>query len=272
MMGNIYLDLTNEFNEGRLRAILSGNQAVVIHKILAPAIYGDWIVREDSESLEWILEILESHGAFYRFGAPLDGRWMNGGWSAHFEFSADGNRIRCDFVTRPPRITTEDLRALWDEQERGENGSLAVPTLDMRRLAEIKKTDRERDYPFIGELARRMPPRDQLLQSRSALDLMELVKQHPDAARAVADVRPLLQLLLNSNLERRAVRLALSEEQIEMMEKNEARIAAYSSAAKNWQMLWPKIQKEARGLPLRQAHRLLIESARAVLPENADDQ
>jgi len=33
---------------------------------------GDWILREDAEALDHVLQTLESHGARYRFGAPLD--------------------------------------------------------------------------------------------------------------------------------------------------------------------------------------------------------
>lgn len=44
MTGNIYLDLTNKFNEGWLRAILSSGQAVVLHRLALASKDGDWIV------------------------------------------------------------------------------------------------------------------------------------------------------------------------------------------------------------------------------------
>lgn len=97
---------------------------------------------------------------------------MRGGWSAHFEFMHQKARIRTDFVSRPPRLSGEDLAALWHEQERGEGIQTPVPTLDARRLAELKKTERERDYAFIGEIARLLPNAEQVLLSRSARDLM----------------------------------------------------------------------------------------------------
>lgn len=78
---------------------------------------GDWIVREDQEAIEHVLGVLEGHGAHYRFGAPLDLRWLCEGWSSHFEFQHGGMRIRTDFVTRPPRVTPPDLAVLWREQE-----------------------------------------------------------------------------------------------------------------------------------------------------------
>ena len=110
MKENIYQELTRAFNAGRLRAILSSGQAVVMHRLAVMSKDGDWILREDSEALEHVLGVLEERGAHYRFGAPLDTRWLAGGWSSHFEF-------RGDFVTRPPRITPASLQALWVHAE-----------------------------------------------------------------------------------------------------------------------------------------------------------
>jgi hypothetical protein len=82
----IYVELTREFNRGRLRAVICSGQAVVLHRLAIMSKDGDWILREDAETLQHVLEVLERHGARYRFGAPLDVAWMRGGWSAHFEF------------------------------------------------------------------------------------------------------------------------------------------------------------------------------------------
>ncbi len=112
MTGNIYLDLSSEFNDKGLRAISSEGIAVVVHGLAFASKDGDWIVRETQPDLNHILQVLESHGAFYRLGAPLDVRWMSGGWSAHFEFALSNARIRCDFVTRPPRLSPDDLASL----------------------------------------------------------------------------------------------------------------------------------------------------------------
>lgn len=40
---NIYLQLTKQFNDGRLRAILAGGQAVVLHRLAMMSKDGDWI-------------------------------------------------------------------------------------------------------------------------------------------------------------------------------------------------------------------------------------
>jgi hypothetical protein len=150
-MNNPYLELTEEFNRGCIRALLSSGQAVVVHRLAIMSKDGDWILREDAEAVSHILESLSAHEARYRFGAPLDLRWLSNGWSAHFEFRRGALRVRTDFVTRPPRITPEWLARIWDEAEA--TGSAVVAP---EPLAALKLTNREKDYAVVGELARLM--------------------------------------------------------------------------------------------------------------------
>jgi hypothetical protein len=42
-MNNPYLDLTEELNRGRLRALLSSGQAAVVHRLAVMSKDGDWI-------------------------------------------------------------------------------------------------------------------------------------------------------------------------------------------------------------------------------------
>ncbi len=102
-MSNIYFDLTEELNaEGTVVALTSG-QAVVYYQIAMMSKDGDWIVRETPEACSRVLAVLQRYGARYRPGAPLDVRWLAGGWSSHFELTdSQRRRIRCDFsLVRP---------------------------------------------------------------------------------------------------------------------------------------------------------------------------
>lgn len=103
-MRNIYFDLTEELNaEGAIAALASG-QAVVFYQLALMSKDGDWILRETPEACRRALAVLEKHGARYRPGAPLDVRWLGGGWSSHFELSDhQARRVRCDFFSRPPQ-------------------------------------------------------------------------------------------------------------------------------------------------------------------------
>jgi hypothetical protein len=261
MQENIYQDLTRSFNEGRLRAILSSGQAVVMHRLAVMSKDGDWILREDDDALEHILAVLESRGAHYRFGAPLDSRWMNGGWSAHFEFRTESLRVRTDFVVRPPRIPTQELAALWARAAARRND---VPFVDVPTLIQLKKTNRERDYAVIGELARlESDPMQQMLVSRSARDLMALAEARPELLRAAAGRRELLKHVHEG---RDALEAALDAERRALIRANEARLEAYRKAAEAWHGAWPAVSSEVGGLPLRQAHERLVERAGGLLP------
>ena len=55
---NIYVRITEQFNEGKLRAVICSGQAVVLHHLAIMSKDGDWIVREDEESMHYILGIL----------------------------------------------------------------------------------------------------------------------------------------------------------------------------------------------------------------------
>jgi len=45
-VSNIYLDLTREFNAGRLRVVICSGQAVVLHRLAVMSKDGDWILRD----------------------------------------------------------------------------------------------------------------------------------------------------------------------------------------------------------------------------------
>lgn len=263
---NIYLDLTHHFNVGRLRAIVSSGQAVVLHRLAIMSKDGDWIIREDAEAVGHILHVLADYGARYRLGAPLDPAWLAGGWSSHFEFSLGELRVRTDFVSRPPRLSDARLQALWDEQ-----ADRDPPVVGPRDLVALKQTNREKDYAVIGELARLLTdPGEQLLCSRSARDILALAAQFPELVPDLTAQRPLLGTVREG---RERVEESLDAERRALMRENEVRLDRYATAAAAWVKLWPTVQQETAGLPLLQAHAVILERATGVLPfELPDDK
>lgn len=258
-MDNPYLELTAELNQGRLRALLSSGQAVVVHRLAVMSKDGDWLLREDAEAVAHALCVLSRHGARYRFGAPLDLRWLAGGWSAHLEIRRDALRLRTDFVTRPPRIAPESLARMWNEAEATGNAVVGIEP-----LAALKLTNREKDYAVVGELARLMSDlRSQLLYSRSSRDLMALAQEYPEALTKLIPQRPLLAKLSEG---REALDEALDRERRALMRINEERLARYQAAAEPWAEVWPEVQRQVAGLPLLEAHRVLVSRAEGALP------
>jgi len=256
---NIYVDLTNQFNDERLRAILSSGQAVVLHRLAIMSKDGDWIVKEDDEALAFILRTLDRCGARYRFGAPLDKRWLAGGWSSHFEFIKENMRIRTDFVSRPPRIDSGRLARIWIEQE-----NRTPPFVDCVDLAELKKTNREKDYAIIGELSRKLDkPEDKLRYSRSAREILAMYQNDPTLVSGIMHERGIAQSAL-ANLE--SLEAALDAERRRLMHTNERRLEQYSSAAESWAKTWKEMEKETSGLSLMEAHRIIVKRATDILP------
>ncbi len=256
---NIYIKLTRQFNDGCLRAILSGGQAVVLHRLAIMSKDGDWIIRENDETMHYILSVLEGYGAHYRFGAPLDIRWLSAGWSSHLEFMHEGLRIRTDFVSRPPRLSADRLKKLWNEKKGCE-----LPYLDSVDLIETKKTNREKDYAVIGELARiTKTPIDKLKYSRSARELIELEKRYPQQIMTLIPYRPALKAISDglSPLE-----AALDDERRKLMHANEDRLRRYMIAAEKWSRNWTNVSRKTDNLPLASAHKLMVEKAIGVLP------
>jgi hypothetical protein len=256
---SVYVELTNQFNSGRVRAMISSGQAVVLHRLAIMSKDGDWIIREDGETTSHILNVLGQHGAVYRFGAPLDVRWLQGGWSSHFEYRAGPLRVRTDFVTRPPRLSGDELANAWSEAERR-----VPPVIGLRELAELKKTNREKDYAVIGELARNLTKVDDRLRlSRSARDLLQLAEQHPDEWRRACRERPAL-LRAADGLE--ALEAALDAERRQLIHANERRLQTYQAAASQWAAAWPEVARTAAGRPLNQGHSLIVSQALDLLP------
>lgn len=250
----IYLQLSEAFNQGRTRAILSSGQAVVFHRLAVMSKDGDWIIREDQECTDHILSVLSSYGAVYRYGAPLDVRWLRGGWSSHLEFSYDGLRIRTDFVSRPPRVSPIDLEKLWRNAE-----GQKLPVVEPRVLIELKKTAREKDYPVIGELSRLLSDvEEQLLCSRSARDIIALLEKHPYLLAKLSVQRP---LLLSYKDGRDVLERVLDEERRDLLRTDEERLKRYAEAARQWGAGWQDLAKPLAGLSLKEAHKLISEKA-----------
>ena len=117
---NVYLSLTNLFNNDKKRVVITSGQAVVLHKLAVMSKDGDWIVQEDEGDLEYLLSVLEGYGAQYRFGAPLDSRWLRAGWSSHFEFKKNNLITKVDvhrLSGRDYRIKTSNIMTVLDSYQ-----------------------------------------------------------------------------------------------------------------------------------------------------------
>ena len=143
---------------------------------------GDWIVRETEDACRRIRGVLAERGARYRPGAPLDPRWLAGGWSSHFELTdTAGRRVRCDFFSRPPRVSRRWLEELFSDPEPRD-----LDVVDVASLIRMKQTQRAKDYPVIGELARLLPPEQELELTTDPDRILELAPRFGAASERPA--------------------------------------------------------------------------------------
>ncbi len=117
MTENVYFELTTAFNEHGRIVILCSGQAVVYYRLAVMSKDGDWIVREAERACRRVREVLARRGARYRPGAPLDPRWLAGGWSSHFEF-ADPQGRAAEFAAISSAGLHASLRPPWRSSSR----------------------------------------------------------------------------------------------------------------------------------------------------------
>jgi len=145
----IFRDLLKE--QG-VRALLTSGMACVEYGIQETTKDTDWIIHPDEfEKLVALLCHQEKGltGANWRisyrgiFGAPLDRQYHLGGWTSHLAIwsHALSPEEHLDFFGKPPRVDS----GLWLR----ETGSIASRST----VAAMKKTDREKDWPFVNSLA-----------------------------------------------------------------------------------------------------------------------
>lgn len=249
-MENVYFALTEEFNRlGRI-AVLGSGQAVVWHRLAIMSKDGDWILRESAAACARVLEVLGERGARYRSGAPLDVRWLAGGWSSHFEFFDERRRrVRCDFFSRPPRLTGEEIEALFTEAER-------PPVVGLEALVRMKQSQRAKDYAVIGELARRLPPERELALTTDPDRILALAPLHPGSERPAARAA--------RAGDRLAVVRAIAEEVDELQRRDRSRLAAFERAAEPYLAAVARLDRGDLALP--GGHRRLLDLASQLLP------
>jgi hypothetical protein len=252
---NVYFELTREFNRSGPTVLLASGQAVVYYRIAIMSKDGDWVVRETPSACERVLAVLAAHGARQRPSPPLDVRWLSGGWSSHFEFTDErSRRIRCDFVSRPPRIQLAQVEAMFERADA--SGKLLV--VDPEALVLMKQTQRAKDYPAIAEVARLLPPEKESVYTTDPDRILVLAQMIP-----VGRDRPSLRAAQEGAGRDRVV-VELAREIDKMRRRDAARVEHYTAAAARYMR-----EFRAAGLDrmeLSEAHREACAIAERWLP------
>lgn len=259
LVPNIYFELTEAFNRGGPIVALASGQAVVFYRIAIMSKDGDWIIRETPDACERVLAELDRHGARCRPGAPLDVRWLAGGWSSHFEFSDRGRRIRCDFISRPPRVDLAVVHARFQ----GAPPDSRLLAIDPESLLLMKQTQRAKDYVVIAELARRLPPEREIALTTDPDRILELA-----STAGASSTRPAV-VAARTGQGRRAVVLALAAETDDLQQADRRRLLRYTTAARPYLDAWA--ESRIGELPLPDGHRRSLELAERWLPRTLQE-
>ncbi len=265
MFQNPFVELHHEFKQAGAEVILSSGQACVLYGIAAFSKDGDWVIAETEKSCAAVRNVLAGKKAHYRLGAPLDIRWLQQGWTSHFEFKSQDLRIRTDFCSRPPRIL--DLDALWKRLVTKEG----VELVDPFDLIKLKQTRRSRDYEIIGTLAEVLGLQRGIAELAIGYlqdhDLLaEAARRYPDEA-AASDREAVRLLLLNAP--RQDIVSAIAQEQDLLRQSDLKRIEGYLARMKSFEPEFLQLKKSwiAGNTPLHRQHEQLLDAGPSLLEE-----
>ncbi len=186
---------------------------------------------------------------------PLDARWLRGGWTAHFFWKAAPDEVCLDIFGVAPRGSTP-----WEEKLRGFY-------VDPHVVAEMKRTNREKDWPFATALGGQMLEAN---EARGWLHLHELEVLRRFAPSipippALADLRPLLRLAPFSDTLR--MKRLLVAERAFWSELDELRIHIHQRHLRPYTSAVRRAQG-ARNCELRTSHAIRLACATEHLPKS----
>jgi hypothetical protein len=254
-----YEELVQELRErGVVCAITSG---------LACVHYGIAETTKDCDllchtgSFETVLDFLSAkrlrrEACRYRgnISPPLEARWHRGGWTSHFEWAVQPSAVTLDVFGHAVRESVP-----W---ERGLLGLYAGP----QTVAEMKRTNRDKDWSIITALGVRMIEADDdrgWLHIFHAETLTELLQANPCPPERAA-ARPALQLALAGDPR---VAGALNAERRFWEELDRRRIRLLEGHLRPFESAVRKARSD-RELSLRADHEIRVDCATQHLPPN----
>lgn len=185
---------------------------------------------------------------------PLDARWFHGGWTSHFVWSAPGSEAYLDVFGIVPRGSSS-----WEAELRG---FYAGP----HTVAEMKRTNREKDWPVVTALGAQML---KVGDARGWLHIYDedLLRTFGGVTSAPADLlkrRPVLVLAGGNDIR---LRPALQAEIQFWHELDRARLRIYEKAVRPYLMAVKKSPLPS-GATLVAQHAIRVRCAEDCLPMN----
>jgi hypothetical protein len=197
---------------------------------------------------------LRGVGCSYRghLTAPLDPRWLRGGWTSHFRWELGENAAFLDVFSVAPRASSE-----WMNEG---SGTLT----GMHTVAEMKRTDRAKDWPFATALGVKLledgDPRG-WLHIFDVVALREVFARVPLPDAQIAQ-RPCLALLRDDDPR---LELAVFGETVFWQALDRLRTQVYQTAVRKYFMA-VKEDPQADVADLDRQHEVRVMHAERLLP------
>lgn len=185
---------------------------------------------------------------------PLDTRWMRGGWTSHFTWKTKPDETHLDVFGIAPRGSSP-----WEQQFGGIYARLNV-------VAEMKRTNRDRDWPFATALGGEMLAEGDAngwLHLYDAGVLKTSASSHAPPER-LAQLRPVLRLAPFTDT-RTVKRILLAERQF-WSELDELRVHIYQEFLRPYLSAVRRASGGKRDQSVPEGHAIRVGCALAHLP------
>ena len=112
-----------------------------------------WIKPDDGNCKRFIASLREVNARYYKLTPPLEVDYLNIGHGFHFTLPLEetGEKVFLDVLGKPPRVKEFDISVTLSNRLFTDWGK--IPTIGLKDLVELKKTQRIADYPIISNLA-----------------------------------------------------------------------------------------------------------------------
>lgn len=257
----------HQFYENLVRELRARGVLAAITSSLACVHYGVAETTKDCDllchpdSFDVLLQLLEEtklagSACSYRgnISPPLDARWHRGGWTSHFEWDLNSDAVTLDVFGHALRESSPWQRDVF--------GLYANP----HTVAEMKRTNRAKDWAFITALGVRMVEADDdrgWLHIFKPDTLAELLENHA-CPPEIAAQRPALRFAINRDPRAAG---AIQVERLLWEELDRVRIRILERHLRPYVACVRKVRL-GRKLPLRDDHALRVDCATRHLPAN----
>ncbi|HKY39854.1 MAG TPA: hypothetical protein VJN18_28150 [Polyangiaceae bacterium] len=198
MIGSFFQQL----ERSGVRYLLISGQATILYGAATFSEDVDiWLEPTDDNIGRLVLSLRQKQARYYKLTPVLERESLLRGHGFHFVVPAAAGALDLylDVMGQPPRVGSFSEAILRARRIATDHG--LIPTVGIKDLVEIKKTQRASDYPIIGRLAlahladSAVP--DHAVELRWALDnvfglteLRDVVAQRPQAFAALAPALP----------------------------------------------------------------------------------